>query len=63
MCPTSTTSTGSRNGCSDAQPLYEPGTIATPQEWIARIEALSGLAVRYGAFGPTRETVRALRPF
>jgi adenylosuccinate synthase len=46
-----------------AQPLYEPGTIATPQEWIDRIEALSGLAVRYGAFGPTRETVRALRPF
>ena len=46
-----------------AQPLYEPGTVATPQEWIERVEALSGLAVRYGGFGPTRDTVRALRPF
>jgi adenylosuccinate synthase len=45
-----------------AQPLYEPGTVATPQEWIERVEALSGLAVRYGAFGPTRDTVRVLRP-
>ncbi len=45
-----------------AQPLYEPGTIATPQEWIERVEALSGLGVRYGAFGPTRDTVRVLRP-
>lgn len=45
-----------------AQPLYEPGTIATPQEWTERVEALSGLAVRYGAFGPTRDTVRVLRP-
>jgi adenylosuccinate synthase len=46
-----------------AQPLYEPGTLATPQEWTERVEALSGLAVRYGAFGPTRDTVRALQPF
>jgi adenylosuccinate synthase len=45
-----------------AQPLYEPGTIATPREWIERVEALSGLPVRYGAFGPTRDTVRALQP-
>jgi adenylosuccinate synthase len=42
-----------------AQPLYEPDTIATPQEWVARAEALSGLPVRFGAFGPTRDTVRA----
>jgi adenylosuccinate synthase len=45
-----------------AQPLYEPGTIATQQEWIEHVEALSGLAVRYGAFGPTWDTVSALRP-
>jgi adenylosuccinate synthase len=45
-----------------AQPLYEPDAIATPQEWIEGIEALSGLAVRYGAFGPTRDTVRMLQP-
>lgn len=45
-----------------AQPLYEPGTIATQQEWIEHVEALSGLAVRYGAFGPARDTVRMLQP-
>jgi adenylosuccinate synthase len=45
-----------------AQPLFEPEAIATPQEWVERVEALSGLAVRYGAFGPTRDTVRALQP-
>jgi adenylosuccinate synthase len=44
---------------SAAQPLYEPDTIANPQEWMARVEALSGLPVRFGAFGPTRDTVRA----
>jgi adenylosuccinate synthase len=44
------------------QPLYEPGAIATPQEWVERVETLSGLAVRYGAFGPTRGTVSALQP-
>jgi adenylosuccinate synthase len=44
---------------SAAQPIYEPDTIATPQEWVARAEALSGLPVRFGAFGPTRDTVRA----
>jgi adenylosuccinate synthase len=26
---------------------------------MARVEALSGLPVRFGAFGPTRDTVRA----
>ncbi len=46
-----------------AQPLYQPGTLASWQECIERVEALGGLAVRYGAFGPTRDTVRALQPF
>lgn len=46
-----------------AQPQYEPGTIATPWEWVERVEALSGLPVHHGAFGPTRDTVRELRPF
>lgn len=45
-----------------AQPVYEPGAVATPHAWIERVEALSGLPVRHGAFGPTRETVRAMRP-
>jgi adenylosuccinate synthase len=62
MCPISTHQHRLTQQLLGAQPLYEPGIIATPQEWIARIEALSGLAVRYGAFGPTRETVRALQP-
>jgi adenylosuccinate synthase len=44
-----------------AQPRYEPGTLATPQEWIERVESLGGRPVRYGAFGPTREAVRAMR--
>lgn len=44
---------------STAQPLYEPDTIANPQEWVARVEALSSLPMRFGAFGPTRDTVRA----
>ena len=48
---------------SGVQPLYEGAAIAEPHEWIERVEALSGLAVRYGGFGPTRGTVRALRPF
>ncbi|KQW56495.1 adenylosuccinate synthetase [Variovorax sp. Root411] len=41
-----------------AEPIYEPHPIATPHAWIAHAEALSGLPVRLGAFGPTRETVR-----
>jgi adenylosuccinate synthase len=41
-----------------AQPVYDSGTIATPQAWVERVEALSGLSVRYGAFGPTRDSVR-----
>ncbi|WP_261803497.1 adenylosuccinate synthetase [Variovorax sp. PAMC26660] len=45
-----------------AQPIYEPGAIASPQEWVERVEALSGRPVRYGAFGPTRDTVRVVRP-
>ncbi|MFH0133598.1 adenylosuccinate synthetase [Variovorax sp. VaC1] len=44
-----------------ARPVYEPGVIASPQAWIERVEALSGLPVRYGAFGPTRDTVRTMR--
>lgn len=44
-----------------AQPIYEPGVIASPQDWIERIETLSGQPVRYGSFGPTRDTVRAMR--
>jgi adenylosuccinate synthase len=42
-----------------AQPLYEPAPIATAQAWVERVEALSGLPVRFGAFGPTRDAVRA----
>jgi adenylosuccinate synthase len=45
-----------------AQPRYEPGTLAGASEWIERVEALAGCPVRYGAFGPSRETVRAFRP-
>jgi adenylosuccinate synthase len=40
-----------------AQPLYEAGRIATADEWIERVQAASGLQVRYGAFGPTRRAV------
>jgi len=43
-----------------AQPLYEPGGIATPEAWIERVEVLSGQRVRYGAFGPARGAVRSL---
>jgi len=42
-----------------AQPLYEPHAIGTAHAWVQRAEALSGLPVRFGAFGPTRGTVRA----
>lgn len=42
-----------------AQPLYEPKPISTAQGWLERAEAFSGLPVRFGAFGPTRDTVRA----
>jgi adenylosuccinate synthase len=41
-----------------AEPIYEPHPIATARAWVAHAEALSGLPVRFGAFGPTRETVR-----
>jgi len=41
-----------------AEPIYEPHPIATAHAWVAHAEALSGLPVRFGAFGPTRETVR-----
>jgi len=46
-----------------AEPRYEAEAIATPAAWIERIEAASGLPVRYGAFGPTREAVRSLHAF
>ena len=42
-----------------AQPFYEPHPVCTAQAWVQRAEALSGLPVRFGAFGPTRGTVRA----
>ncbi len=42
-----------------AQPLYEPHPIGSAQEWVECAEAVSGLPVRFGAFGPTRDTVRA----
>ena len=42
-----------------AQPLYEPHPIGSAQAWVERAEAFSGLPVRFGAFGPTRDTVRA----
>lgn len=42
-----------------AEPVYEPQPIATPHAWLAHVEAASGLPVRFGAFGPTREAVRA----
>ena len=42
-----------------AQPLYEPHPVCTAQAWVQRAEALGGLPVRFGAFGPTRDTVRA----
>lgn len=42
-----------------AEPIYEPHPIATPHAWVEHVEAQSGLPVRFGAFGPTREAVRA----
>nr|WP_256098873.1 adenylosuccinate synthetase [Variovorax sp. SG517] len=42
-----------------AEPIYEPHPVATPHAWVEHAEALSGLPVRFGAFGPTREAVRA----
>lgn len=42
-----------------AEPIYEPHLIATPHAWVEHAEALGGLPVRFGAFGPTREAVRA----
>jgi adenylosuccinate synthase len=42
-----------------AQPLYDGHPIATAQAWVQRVEALGGLPVQFGAFGPTRDTVRA----
>ena len=45
-----------------AEPCYEPAPIATAEEWIARIEALADRPVRYAAYGPTRDAVRALQP-
>lgn len=42
-----------------AQPLYESQPVASAPEWVRRVEALSGLPVRFGAFGPVREAVRA----
>ena len=42
----------------DAEPIYEPHLIATPHAWVEHAEALSGLPVRFGSFGPTRESVR-----
>ncbi|RTD86699.1 adenylosuccinate synthase [Variovorax atrisoli] len=41
-----------------AEPIYEPHLIATPHAWVEHAEALSGLPVRFGSFGPTRESVR-----
>jgi adenylosuccinate synthase len=41
-----------------AEPIYEPHAVASPHAWVAYAEASSGLPVRFGAFGPTRETVR-----
>ncbi|MDT4828244.1 Adenylosuccinate synthetase [compost metagenome] len=41
------------------QPLYEPHPVAGAADWVRRAEALSGLPVRFGAFGPEREAVRA----
>ncbi|MET3394185.1 adenylosuccinate synthase [Variovorax sp. 1140] len=41
-----------------AEPIYELHLIATPHAWVAHAEALSGLPVRFGSFGPTRESVR-----
>jgi adenylosuccinate synthase len=41
-----------------AEPLYEPNPVGTAQAWVERAEAFSGLPVRFGAFGPTRDTVR-----
>lgn len=41
-----------------AEPIYEPHAIANPHAWIEHAEALSGLPVRFGSFGPTRESVR-----
>ncbi|WP_295980997.1 adenylosuccinate synthetase [uncultured Variovorax sp.] len=41
-----------------AEPLYEPHFIATPHAWVEHAEASSGLPVRLGSFGPTRESVR-----
>ncbi|OUM04132.1 adenylosuccinate synthase [Variovorax sp. JS1663] len=45
-----------------ARPRYDPHPIATPAEWIARIEALSGCRVRYGSFGPLPGQVQAFSP-
>lgn len=41
------------------RPVFEPHHIASAQAWVERAEALSGLPVRHGAFGPTRDAVRA----
>ncbi|WP_198086405.1 adenylosuccinate synthetase [Variovorax sp. E3] len=41
-----------------AEPIYEPHPITTAHAWVEHAEAVSGLPVRFGAFGPAREAVR-----
>ncbi|WP_432726714.1 adenylosuccinate synthetase [Variovorax sp. W6] len=41
-----------------AEPIYEPHAVASAHAWVAHAEAASGLPVRFGAFGPVRESVR-----
>ncbi len=43
-----------------AAPVYDERALATPEAWIERVEAASGLRVAHAAFGPTREAVRTL---
>ncbi len=43
------------------EPAFAAEPIASFHDWQGRIEACSGLPLRWGGFGPTRETVAALR--
>lgn len=42
-------------------PAFAAEPIESADDWRERIEACSGLPLRWGGFGPTRETVAALR--